>query len=90
VTKAAARTVANVVLVSAGVAAAYVMVTSPPLRRLAGLATRRWLGASLPMFLLSQVGRAWRQSQQRAPAPDARLDSPSSGAGHARTEDAGR
>ena len=34
-TSANARTVANVVLISAGVAAAYVVITTPPLRRLA-------------------------------------------------------
>jgi len=34
-TSATARTVANVVLASAGVAAAYVVMTRPPLRRLA-------------------------------------------------------
>ena len=35
-----ARTVANLVLVSAGVAAAYVVFTTPPLRRLASRASR--------------------------------------------------
>ena len=36
-------------------AAAYLIVTPPPLRRLAGAATRRWLGASLPLFLLGEA-----------------------------------
>jgi len=45
-TSATARTVANVVLASAGVAAAYVVMTRPPLRRLAIRATQLWLGAS--------------------------------------------
>ena len=58
-TSASARTVANVVLVSAGVAAAYVVMTTPPLRRLAFRATRLWLGASVPLFLLEQTRRAW-------------------------------
>jgi hypothetical protein len=62
VTKRAARTVANLVLVSAGVAAAYVVYTTPPLRRLAGMASRRWLGASIPIFLLTQARRAWVES----------------------------
>ena len=66
-TKAAARTVANVVLVSASVAAAYVIITTPPLRRLAGMASRRWLGASVPMYLLTQVGRAWRETSEPKP-----------------------
>ncbi len=43
-TSATARTVANVVLVSAGLAAAYVVVTTPPLRRLALRGTEWWLG----------------------------------------------
>ena len=65
-TSASARTVANVVLVSAGVAAAYVVMTTPPLRRLAFRATRLWLGASVPLFLLEQTRRAWVESARSA------------------------
>ena len=61
-TSASARTVANVVLVSAGVAAAYVVMTTPPLRRLAFRATRLWLGATVPLYLLEQTRRAWVES----------------------------
>ena len=61
-----ARTVANVALGLAGVAAAYVVVTTPPLRRLALRATRVWLGASVPVFLLNQVREAWMQSGRAA------------------------
>ena len=61
-TSTTARTVANVVLVSAGVAAAYVVMTTPPLRRLAFRATRLWLGASVPLYLLDQTRRAWVES----------------------------
>ena len=61
-TDARARAVANVVLVSAGVAAAYVVMTTPPLRRLAFRATRLWLGASVPLYLLEQTRRAWVES----------------------------
>jgi hypothetical protein len=61
-TEANARTVANVVLVSAGVAAAYVILTKPPLRRLAFRAVEFWLGASLPVFLLNQAREAWVES----------------------------
>jgi uncharacterized membrane protein len=61
-TDANARTVANVVLVSAGVAAAYVILTKPPLRRLAFRAVEFWLGASLPVFLLNQAREAWVES----------------------------
>jgi len=66
VTSTTARTVANVVLVSAGVAAAYVVMTTPPLRRLAFRATRLWLGASVPVFLLDQTRRAWAESARSA------------------------
>ena len=65
-TDARARAVANVVLVSAGVAAAYVVMTTPPLRRLAFRATRLWLGASVPLYLLEQTRRAWVESARSA------------------------
>jgi hypothetical protein len=61
-----ARTVANVVLASAGVAAAYVIVTTPPLRRLAIQVVRFWLGASVPVYLASQVREAWVESGRPA------------------------
>ena len=61
-TDATARTVANVVLASAAVAAAYVVLTTPPLRRLAARATRVWLGASVPVFLTRTVRQAWVES----------------------------
>ena len=61
-----ARRVANAVLVSAGVAAAYVVITTPSLRRLAIGATRLWLGASVPAYLLKETGRAWMQSERVA------------------------
>jgi hypothetical protein len=55
--------IANLVIVSAGAVAAYVIVTTPPLRRLVGVVTRSWLGASLPLFLLSQARQAWVDSE---------------------------
>ena len=64
-TSATARTVANVVLVSAGLTAAYVIVTTPPLRRLALGGLRLWLGAGVPAYLLSEVHRAWVESERR-------------------------
>lgn len=64
-TRTAARTVANAVLMSAGVAAAYVVITTPSLRRLAVGATRLYLGASIPAYLLKQAGRAWTESGRR-------------------------
>jgi len=66
VTRDRARTVANVVIVSAGVAAAYVVLTTPPLRRLAFQAVRVWLGASVPVFLLEETRRAWVESGRAA------------------------
>lgn len=65
-TDANARTAANVVLVSAGVAAAYVILTKPPFRRLAFRAVRFWLGASLPVFLAAQAREAWVESGRHA------------------------
>jgi hypothetical protein len=61
-----ARAAANLVLVAAGVAAAYVIVTKPPLRRLAIQLVRFWLGASVPMYVLNQAREAWADSG-RAP-----------------------
>jgi hypothetical protein len=65
-TRETARSVANVVLASAGVAAAYVVLTTPPLRRLAVRGMRWWLGASLPVYLVREARRAWMQSAQAA------------------------
>jgi len=60
-----ARTVANLFLATAGVAAAYVVITTPPLRRLAAAGIRVWLGASVPAYLLTQAAREWRESGAR-------------------------
>jgi hypothetical protein len=62
VTAKTARTVSNALVLSAGAAAAYVVITTPPLRRLALRAARLWLGASLPVFLAREVRRAWVES----------------------------
>ena len=58
-TSANARTAANVVLATAGVAAAYVILTTPSLRRLAVRGLQLWLGASVPGYLLNQTKQAW-------------------------------
>jgi hypothetical protein len=68
VTDSTARTVANVVMVSAGVAAAYLIVTKPPFRRLAFSALRIWLGASVPVYLANELRDAWTEAGR--PAPD--------------------
>ena len=65
-TQDGARTVANVVLVSAAVAAAIVVFTTPPLRRLAGQWGRYWLGGSLTQYLVGQARRAWVESAPAA------------------------
>jgi hypothetical protein len=63
-TQAQARTVANAILASAGAAAAIVVLTRPPLRRLALNAIRQWLGgASVPAYLLAEARNAWVQSR---------------------------
>ena len=61
-TEPTARTVANAVLATAGVAAAYVVITTPPLRRLAARVLQLWLGATVPVYLMTQAGRAWAES----------------------------
>jgi len=63
-TSANARTTANVVLATAGVAAAYVIWTTPSLRRLAFRGVQLWLGASVPAYLLDQTRQAWAASGQ--------------------------
>ncbi len=65
-TDANARTAANVVLAAAGLAAAYVILTTPPLRRLAFRGVRLWLGASVPVYLADQVRQAWVESARAA------------------------
>ena len=64
-TSQTARTISYAVVASAGAAAAYVVITTPPLRRLALRAARLWLGASIPVYLAREVRRAWVES-----APD--------------------
>ncbi|MGE0449941.1 MAG: hypothetical protein AB7Q29_10210 [Vicinamibacterales bacterium] len=64
--RATAHLLANVVLATAGAAAAYVIVTTPPLRRLAIGAVRLWLGASIPAYVLREAGRAWVESGRAA------------------------
>ena len=69
-TEAQARRVANVILVSAGVAAAVVVITTPPLRRLALNALRQWLGgASVPAYLAGELRRAWMASGTQGAGP---------------------
>jgi hypothetical protein len=64
-TSAHARTAANVVLVSAGVAAAIVVYTTPPLRRLAVRWLRAGAGLAIP-YLVREIREAWAQSARAA------------------------
>jgi hypothetical protein len=63
--ESAARTVATAALVSAGVVAGYVVLTRPPLRRVALLGLRLWLGASVSGYVLTQVSQAWAESGRK-------------------------
>lgn len=65
-TRAGARTTANVILGFAGVAAAYVVMTTPSLRRLAFRGLRLWLGASVPAYVINEARRAWMRSGEAA------------------------
>ena len=64
-TKADAESTADLILAAVGVAAAVVVITTPPLRRLVGRAAQRWLGASIPAYLLLETRRAWVESGRR-------------------------
>ena len=64
-----ARTTANVLLAAAGVAAAYVIVTRPPLRRLVFRMVWLWLGARVPAYLADQARQAWIESGRPALTP---------------------
>lgn len=65
-TRDRAHTVANVLMVATGVAAGYMVLRTPPLRRLAFRGLRLWLGASVPAYLLNETRRAWVQSGRAA------------------------
>jgi len=61
-----ARKVANVALTVAVVGAAYVILKTPALRRLAiGLAASALTG-TVPVWLANEVQHAWMESGQRA------------------------
>jgi hypothetical protein len=65
-TAATSRTVANAVVIAAGATATYFVLRDPRGRRIARRLLRLWLGASVPMYLLRETGRAWVQSAPRA------------------------
>jgi hypothetical protein len=61
-TEESARRVANVVLGAAAVGAAYVIVTTPPLRRLAWRLAVVALTGAIPAWLRREIEHAWRES----------------------------
>ena len=65
-TRDRAHTIANVIIVTAGVAAAYVVLRTPSLRRLAFQTARLWLGASVSGYLLNETRQAWIESGRAA------------------------
>lgn len=65
-TEESARTVANVILGAAALGAIYVVVTNPPLRRLAWRLARTALTGSLPTWLGHEVRQAWVESRRHA------------------------
>jgi hypothetical protein len=66
VTDTNARTTANVLLASTGVAAAYVILTRPPLRRLAFRMVRLWLGTCVSAYLADQARQVWLAEGDRS------------------------
>lgn len=68
-TENTARTVANVVLGAAAVGAAYVVVTTPPLRRMAWRVAVTALTGTLPGWLMREVQEAWRESGEPGRGP---------------------
>ena len=67
-TDSTARTVANVVVVSAGVAAAYLIVTKPPLSPARVQCPQDLAWRQLPVYLANEVRDAWIEAGR--PAPD--------------------
>ena len=62
-TETQARWIANAILASAGVAAAAVVIRTPPLRHVVANATRAWLGGqNVAAYLAAEAGRAWTEA----------------------------
>jgi hypothetical protein len=65
-TERTARTVANVVIGAAAVGAAYIVVRTPSLRRLAIGLAMTGLTRGLPAWVTREAQHAWSQSARRA------------------------
>jgi hypothetical protein len=59
-----ARTTASLTLGLAGAVVAYVVVTTPPLRRLVLRAGRYYLGTRVPAYLVAATRQAWIESKR--------------------------
>lgn len=64
-TEDSARKAANVILGASAIGAAYVVVTNPPLRRLAWRLARAALTVTLPAWIGREVRQAWIESDPR-------------------------
>jgi hypothetical protein len=60
-----ARTVANVVMATAALGAAVVVLRTPALRRLAFGLARTAITTGIPLWLTKEVKDAWRNSERR-------------------------
>ena len=67
-TEDSARTIANVVLGAAAVGAAYVVISNPPLRRLAWRLAVLGVTRKLPQWLSTEIQHAWKDSGKIAGA----------------------
>lgn len=72
-----ARTIANVVVGAAVVAAAVVIVRTPTLRRLAFGLARTAIVTGIPAWLAREVKAAWQASGPKHPGPDVPAGMPS-------------
>lgn len=60
-----ARAAANAILAVTALGAAYLVVTTPPLRRLAWRLAVTGLTSALPAWVAHEVRQAWAESGQR-------------------------
>lgn len=61
-TQRQAETIANVVLTAAAIGAAYYVLRTPPLRRMAWRLARKWASGPLAVWAATEVRRAWDES----------------------------
>jgi hypothetical protein len=64
-----ARTVANIVIGGAAIAAAVVVLRVPALRRLAFGLARAAITTGIPVWIAQEVGTAWAASERRRQSP---------------------